>query len=152
MQNIGCLCWTVLKEVQYTEGKNYFCKKCSCLFENPSILHNMFGTTAKGSNYLWSALLEKNWGKLKIQQIYRWIFNDIWVSLHSMSKYSLKFQFSSIFSISVQLCSTVMASIGSQKVSGTVRLKNRCIFLWQLQTAQCTHRFGANSMFLLNYG
>ena len=36
--------------------------------------------------------------------IYCWYFNDIWPSLQPINKYSLKFQFSLIFSISVWLC------------------------------------------------
>ena len=60
-----------------------------------------------------SALLEINRQKLfqqihiylwdGVKVIYRWNFNfnDIWLSLHRMSKYSLKFNFRRFFSISV---------------------------------------------------
>ena len=62
------------------------------------------------------------WGEVKV--IYNWIVNEIWLSLHSINKYSLKFKFSSIFSNSA--CGGVGGDIFIRKnnINNTVRLQN----------------------------
>ena len=81
----------------------------SCNFWNPLVnsllsllyvvqtffFHRASYTVRKNSAKMEMSTNIYSWGGVKV--IYRWNLSDIWVSLHPMSKYSLKFQFSPIF-------------------------------------------------------
>ena len=66
--------------------------------------------------------------------IYCWYFNDIWPSLQPINKYSLKFQFSLIFSISVWLCWVYVYSYSYNLLSSShwpLVEKSRKLFGWK---------------------